>query len=224
MNVRLEQSWLALLKNEFEADYFKSLVTFVREEYSSQIVAPKPNQIFRALDLCPVDNVKVVVIGQDPYHTLKGYRANGLAFSVNVQDQIPPSLRNIYTELENDLGQKLSNSGDLTSWAEQGVLLLNATLTVRAGQAGSHQNKGWELFTDAIISKLSEVKDHLVFILWGSYARRKSGLIDKNKHKIIESAHPSPLSAANGFFGSKPFSKTNKWLVENNLEPINWII
>jgi len=222
MLVKIESSWKVLLAEEFKKEYFVKLTKFVKTEYLTKQVFPEPKYLFRAFDLCPVDRVKVVILGQDPYHRVNDYNANGLAFSVNKSDKIPPSLANIYKELKSDLQKDPPINGDLSSWASQGVLLLNATLTVLANQAGSHQKKGWEKFTDAVIKKLDETKINLVFILWGNYAKKKSVLIDKNKHLILESAHPSPFSANNGFFGSKPFSKCNNYLKKHNLKIINW--
>lgn len=221
MEVKLEPSWKAALQSEFEEAYFTELTEFVKSEYKSGTVYPPPKFIFRAFELCPFDSVKVVILGQDPYHGPG--QANGLSFAVNEGVALPPSLRNIFQELESDLGKPLENrSGDLSRWAEQGVLLLNATLTVRARTAGSHQNKGWEQFTDAVIRVLSEKREHLVFILWGNYAKAKGAHIDRTKHLVIESPHPSPFSAYNGFFGSKPFSKTNEYLETQGETPINW--
>ena len=222
MTVVIEESWKKELKNEFEQPYFKELTDFVKKEYGDETVYPGPKYIFRAFELCPFDKVKVVILGQDPYHGTK--QANGLSFAVNDGVTIPPSLQNIFKEIQSDLGEPLTNkSGDLSRWAEQGVLLLNATLTVRAHAAGSHQGKGWEQFTDAIIKALSDDRAHLVFILWGNYARKKGAHIDRSKHLVIESAHPSPFSAANGFFGSKPFSKTNEYLKAHSEKPIDWL-
>ena len=220
MEVRLEKSWKSLLKDEFEKPYFVTLSEFVHSEYKSNTVYPPAKFIFNALDTLPVDKVKVVILGQDPYHGPN--QAHGLSFSVPDGVALPPSLKNIYKELKEDLGVSHSSSGNLENWVEEGVLLLNATLTVRAHQAGSHQNKGWELFTDAIIHHLAESKENLVFILWGAYAQRKGAFIDTDKHLVIKSVHPSPLSAFNGFFGSKPFSKTNEYLVAHGQKPINW--
>ena len=220
MEVRLEQSWKELLKDEFDKPYFADLAKFVKEEYKNCKVFPPPKFIFNALDSVPVDKVKVVILGQDPYHGPG--QAHGLSFSVPDGVPLPPSLVNIYKELEADLGKKRTTSGNLEPWAKQGVLLLNATLTVRAHQAGSHQNKGWELFTDAIIHRLAEKKEHLVFILWGNYAQRKGAFIDTGRHLVIKSAHPSPLSAHNGFFGSRPFSQTNHYLETHDQAPIDW--
>lgn len=224
MNVVLEESWRRLLSDEFNKEYFKQLTDFVKNEYTTHSVFPRPKDIFRALDCCPVDKVEVVILGQDPYHgEVQGRpQAQGLCFSVPLGYPLPPSLVNIFKELKDDTGGALRTNGDLSDWAKQGVLLLNATLTVRARNAGSHQGKGWERFTDAIIQKLSNEKNHIVFILWGSYARGKKQLIDQDKHYIIESPHPSPLSAHRGFFGSKPFSKTNTYLREKGFNEINW--
>ncbi len=220
MEVRLEKSWKDLLHEEFEKPYLKELSDFVRSEYKTKIVYPPAKLIFNALDSLPVDQVKVVILGQDPYHGPG--QAHGLSFSVPDGVKQPPSLINIYKELQSDLGIKRGGSGNLIRWVNQGVLLLNSTLTVGAGQAGSHQNKGWENLTDAIIHKLAQTKDNLVFILWGKYAQNKGGFIDTNKHLVIKSAHPSPLSAYNGFFGSKPFSKTNNYLKKIGSSEIGW--
>jgi uracil-DNA glycosylase len=208
------------LQDEFSKDYFTALTGFVKNEYKSGVVYPPPKNIFRAFDLCPFDKVKVVILGQDPYHGAG--QANGLCFAVGQGVALPPSLQNIYKEIEKDIGPLKNKTGDLERWAKQGVLLLNATLTVRARTAGSHQNKGWEEFTDAAIRALSDQKEHLVFILWGNYAKAKGAHIDRTKHLVIESAHPSPFSAHNGFFGSKPFSKTNEYLKSYSKTPINW--
>ncbi len=222
MNVRLEPSWKEALGDEFEKPYFAELAKFVKNEYQERIIFPPPKFIFRALDLTPFDKVKVVILGQDPYHG-QG-QANGLSFAVDAKMAVPPSLQNIFKEIASDLGEPLQHTdGDLTRWAMQGVLLLNATLTVRASSAGSHQGKGWEEFTDAIIRALSEKREHLVFILWGNYAKAKGVHIDRTKHLVIESAHPSPFSAAHGFFGSKPFSRTNEYLEQYGEKPIDWL-
>ncbi len=219
--VQLDASWMEVLKDEFEKPYMCQLREFLlKEKQSGAIVYPPSSQIFAALDATPFDKVKVVILGQDPYHGFG--QAHGLCFSVNKGIDVPPSLRNIYKELIADVGIQMPNHGYLMHWAEQGVLLLNATLTVRANTAGSHQKKGWETFTDTIISKLNERRDHLVFLLWGNYARSKKVLI--NRHLILEAAHPSPLSAHNGFFNCKHFSKTNAFLVEKGLSPIDWQI
>ena len=222
MDVAMNASWKKKLHAEFDKDYFKELAEFVRTQYLKETVYPPPKEVFRAFDLTPYEDVKVVILGQDPYHG-KG-QANGLCFAVREGVTLPPSLRNIFKELEDDMGEKLVHtSGDLSRWAKQGVLLLNATLTVQAATAGSHQGKGWEEFTDAVIEKLSEEKEHLVFILWGNYARTKGAKIDRAKHCVIESAHPSPFSAYNGFFGSKPFSKTNEYLKSVGKKEIDWL-
>ncbi|HYE23166.1 MAG TPA: uracil-DNA glycosylase [Candidatus Paceibacterota bacterium] len=219
--IAIEPSWKRRLSAEFEKPYFKDLSTFVREEYRKGKVYPLPEHVFRAFELTPFDVVKVVILGQDPYHGEK--QAVGLSFAVSEEATLPPSLKNIFKELESDLGKALADkNGDLTRWATQGVLLLNATLTVRAKTPGSHQGKGWEQFTDAVIKKLSDEREHLVFILWGNYARQKGMHIDRTRHLVIESAHPSPYSAANGFFGSKPFSRTNAYLEEHGKVPVAW--
>lgn len=220
MDVKLDQSWKDHLTEEFGKAYFQELVAFVKEEYLKGKVFPPGPLILKALNDCPFDQVEVVILGQDPYHT-PGV-ANGLAFSANKGMRIPPSLQNIYKELRNDLGVEPPTSPDLTRWSKQGVLLLNATLTVRSGQAGSHQGKGWERLTDTIVKLLSDEKDNLVFILWGAYAQRKGELIDTEKHLVLKSAHPSPFSADRGFFGSKPFSKTNEYLKEHDKKVIEW--
>ena len=220
MELRLEQSWKEKLEGEFGKPYFEKLTAFVKEEYAKGAVYPHPKNIFRAFELTPFNQVKVVILGQDPYHGPG--QAVGLSFAVEEGTSIPPSLRNIYKELESDLGKPVARQGDLSHWAKQGVLLLNATLTVRARAAGSHQGQGWEEFTDAVIKVLSEERTHLVFMLWGNYARNKGAHIDRSKHLVIESAHPSPFSAYNGFFGSKPFSTTNQYLEEHEKEPIDW--
>ena len=221
-DVKIEASWKKVLKDEFGQDYFKELRQFVKEEYQHAIIYPPPKNIFRAFELTPFDTVEVVILGQDPYHGQ--HQANGLCFAVSPGVALPPSLQNIFKEIENDLGEKLQHrSGDLERWARQGVLLLNATLTVQAHKAGSHQGKGWEEFTDAVIRTLSEEREHLVFILWGNYAKAKGAHIDRTKHLVIESAHPSPFSAFSGFFGSKPFSKTNDYLASHDKKPIDWL-
>jgi uracil-DNA glycosylase len=218
--VRIEQSWKERLASEFEKPYFQSLTDFVRQEYATQKIYPKGSLIFNAFDKSAFDKVKVVILGQDPYH--EPGQAHGLCFSVNDGIALPPSLQNIYKELADDLDISPSTSGNLERWAEQGVLLLNATLTVRAHQAGSHQQRGWEEFTDAVIHKIAEEKENVVFILWGSYAQKKGAFIDSFKHLILKSAHPSPLSSYRGFFGSKPFSKTNSYLTQTGQTPIQW--
>ncbi|MDR2622567.1 MAG: uracil-DNA glycosylase [Dysgonamonadaceae bacterium] len=220
VDVKIEQSWKERLAPEFAKPYFESLTGFVRKEYETTRIYPKGSQIFNAFEKTPFDKVKVVILGQDPYH--EPGQAHGLCFSVNDGIALPPSLQNIYKELQDDLGIPPRASGNLERWAEQGVLLLNATLTVRAHQAGSHQNKGWEEFTDAVIHKIAEEKNHVVFILWGSYAQKKGGFIDPWNHLIIKSAHPSPLSVYRGFFGSRPFSKANDYLVQTGQTPIQW--
>ena len=218
----IEESWKGVLKNEFEKDYFIKLTEFIKNEYATKIIYPPQSQIFSAFDYTSFHDVKVVIIGQDPYHG-EG-QANGLSFSVANYVKIPPSLRNIYKELKTDLGIEESVSGNLESWAKQGILLLNATLTVEASNAGSHQKKGWEEFTDTVIKLLSEEKQNIVFILWGSYAQKKGVKIDRTKHLVIETAHPSPLGAYRGFWESKPFSKTNEYLKSKNIQEINWKI
>jgi len=219
MDVKIEGSWKKVLAPEFEKPYFKELTDFVKNEYTSATVYPPPKDIFRAFDLTPFDQVKVVILGQDPYHGPK--QANGLAFAVREGIRTPPSLQNIFKELESDFGRPVDRNPDLSRWAKQGVLLLNATLTVRAASAGSHQGKGWEQFTDAAIRALNDGRENLVFILWGNYAKQKGAHIDFGKHYIIESTHPSPFSA-DRFFGSKPFSKANKYLEEHGEKPIEW--
>lgn len=220
MTVRLEASWKQLLEDQFDQPYFSQLVDFVKSEYKTQKVYPPGHRIFSAFDFCPVDQVKVVIIGQDPYHG-EG-QANGLCFSVAEGITMPPSLLNIFKELKADLGREMPPHGSLERWAHQGVLLLNATLTVRGSQPGSHQNKGWEQFTDAAIHRLAATKENLVFILWGAYAQKKGAVIDESRHLVLKSPHPSPFSADRGFFGSRPFSKTNVYLEKHGKEPINW--
>ena len=220
MKVKIEESWEKVLQPDFDKPYFKELTDFVRSEYAATTIYPPASLIFNAFNLCPFDKVKVVIIGQDPYHGPR--QAHGLCFSVNDGIQFPPSLQNIFKEIKSDLDIPIPTSGNLTRWAEQGVLLLNATLTVRAHNAGSHQKKGWETFTDSVIRILAEQKENLVFILWGAYAQKKGAFIDKNRHLVLSSAHPSPLSAYNGFFGNHHFSLTNKWLTEHNLKAIDW--
>ncbi len=218
----IENSWKLALAEEFQADYFSGLKDFLINEKKKYKIYPPGSDIFSAFNYAPFDSVKVVILGQDPYHGDR--QANGLCFSVNDGIRKPPSLQNIFKELQTDLGLPISENGNLEKWARQGVLLLNATLTVRASQAGSHQNKGWELFTDSIIRKLSNEKENLVFILWGNYARAKKSMINTEKHFIVESPHPSPFSAHSGFFGSRPFSKTNNYLVEIGKSPIDWTL
>ncbi len=227
MDIKIEPSWKAALEDEFGKPYFKALTEFVRTEYLSAKVFPPPKFIFNAFELCPFDKVKVVILGQDPYHG--DGQAHGLSFSVPQDTRMPPSLQNIYKEIIHELGLpaqaggSMPTHGNLEHWAKQGVLLLNATLTVRAHTPASHQGKGWEEFTDAVIKTLSDKKEHLVFLLWGAYARKKAELIDWEKHLVLESAHPSPFSAANGFFGNKHFIQTNEYLKKHGEEPIRWI-
>mgnify|MGYP002713202850 CR=1 FL=1 len=221
MNVKIEESWKTVLENEFKKEYFKKLIAFVKAAYQQHKCFPKGSQIFNAFEHCHFDDTKVVIIGQDPYHGVG--QAHGLCFSVNDGIAHPPSLINIFKEIEQDIGTPYPNSGNLIRWADQGVLLLNATLTVRAHQAGSHQNKGWEQFTDAVISIISTQKENVVFLLWGGYAKKKAGLIDGNKHYILTSGHPSPLSANRGlWFGNKHFSKANAFLKSKGLPEIKW--
>ncbi|MEE1541131.1 MAG: uracil-DNA glycosylase [Paludibacteraceae bacterium] len=220
MDVKIEESWKVILKDEFEKPYFKILTDFVRKEYQTQTVYPPAKLIFNAFDLCPFDKVKVVIIGQDPYHGPG--QAHGLCFSVNDGIDVPPSLVNIYKEIKEDLGIEPPASGNLERWAKQGVLLLNATLTVRARTAGSHQNKGWEEFTDRVIKELSEKRKDVVFMFWGSYAQKKGAIIDTKKHCVLTSVHPSPLSAYRGFLGCKHFSKANEYLKSKGLAEICW--
>ena len=226
--IKIGGGWKEKLAREFEKPYFTELTDFVRTEYKNATIFPAPKNIFRAFDLCPFDQVKVVISGQDPYHGAG--QAVGLCFAVSSGVRPPPSLQNIFKELESDLGHPVNhpstglgvNDPDLSRWATQGVLLLNSTLTVRASQAGSHQGKGWEQFTDAVIKQLSDEREGLVFILWGNYARAKGAHIDRIKHFVIESPHPSPFSAHSGFFGSKPFSRANAYLDEKRERPIEW--
>lgn len=220
MNVKIESSWEKVLKDEFSKDYFKELSGKVREAYLSGPVYPPPKLVFNAFELCPFDKVKVVILGQDPYHGPG--QAHGLSFSVPNGIPTPPSLQNIYKEIKDDIGTDVPPSGNLERWAEQGVLLLNASLTVLPAQPNSHQGLGWETFTDAVIKTVSEQKEHVVFMLWGSFARSKAALIDWDKHLILEAPHPSPLSVHRGFFGCKHFSQANNYLKEHQLEPINW--
>ncbi len=221
MSIALEPSWKTALEHEFAEPYFRELSNVVRAAYlSGTRIYPPPKLIFRAFELCPFDKVQVVILGQDPYHG-KG-QAHGLCFSVEDGVPFPPSLLNIYKELRDDLGISIPKTGNLTNWAKQGVLLLNATLTVEAGRAGSHQRLGWERFTDAAIKKLSENREHLVFLLWGRYAQEKGAHIDASRHLVLKAAHPSPLSAHSGFFGCKHFSQTNAYLTRHNCAPIDW--
>lgn len=218
--VQIETSWQEKLQQEFDEPYFEELIQFVRREYAQGTCYPPGNLIFNAFNLCPLSKVKVVLIGQDPYH--EPGQAHGLCFSVNDGVPFPPSLRNIFQEIQADLGTPVPASGNLTRWAEQGVLLLNATLTVRAHAAASHQKHGWERFTDAVIRLVSAECEHVVFILWGSYAQSKAALIDSTKHCVLRSAHPSPLSAYRGFFGNHHFSLCNQYLQQHNIKPIDW--
>lgn len=220
MDVKIEESWKEKLKEEFERHDFQQLVNFVKSEYQNYKIYPASKDIFNAFNLCPFDNTRVVIIGQDPYHGAG--QAHGLCFSVNENIKVPPSLANIFKEIKDDMGFEIPTNGNLERWAKQGILLLNATLTVRAGQPGSHQNKGWEKFTDFVIHKLSESKKDLVFLLWGAYAQKKGQIINQKKHHVLTSAHPSPFAAHRGFFGNKHFSKTNQFLISKKLEPINW--
>ena len=220
MSVQIEESWKQHLEGEFEKPYFSLLTSFVRKEYQTQTIYPPAKLIFNAFNICPFDKVKVVIIGQDPYH---GYgQAHGLCFSVNDGVQFPPSLINIFKEIERDLGIPFPASGNLERWAKQGVFLLNATLTVRAGMAGSHQNKGWEEFTDSVIKELSDKREHLVFMLWGSYAQKKGSVIDTKKHLVLKAVHPSPLSAYRGFIGCGHFRQANDYLRQKGIEEIKW--
>jgi uracil-DNA glycosylase len=220
MDVKIEDSWKEVLHDEFTKPYFIQLTEFVKSEYQQHKIFPPGKEIFNAFDLCPFENVKVVIIGQDPYHGPG--QAHGLCFSVREGVDFPPSLRNIFKEINGDIGTPIPRNGDLTRWAEQGVFLLNATLTVRAHTAGSHQKKGWETFTDAVIQKISDQKEHVVFLLWGAYAQQKAMMIDKSRHMVLESVHPSPLSASRGFFGNHHFSKANQFLQSQGLAPIIW--
>ena len=220
MQVKIEKSWQEVLQPEFDKPYFENLVGFVKQEYASRTIFPPAGQIFSAFNTCPFIDVKVVILGQDPYHGPG--QAHGLCFSVNDGIQFPPSLQNIFKEITSDLGIPAPKTGNLTRWAEQGVLLLNATLTVRASQAGSHQGKGWEEFTDSVIKIISEKSENVVFILWGSYAIKKKALINASKHCILTAPHPSPLSSYRGFFGCKHFSKTNEYLQSVGKTPIEW--
>ena len=220
MDVKIEASWKEVLKEEFEKTYFQELTDFVRQEYQTTVIYPPPALIFNAFQHCPFNQVRVVLLGQDPYHGPG--QAHGLCFSVNDGVRPPPSLQNIFKELKTDVGAAIPTSGNLERWADQGVFLLNATLTVRAGQAGSHQRKGWETFTDAVIKLLSDKREHLVFLLWGNYAQQKEQLIDGSKHLILKAMHPSPFSADRGFFGCKHFRKTNTYLEEHGQRLIQW--
>lgn len=219
--IKLENSWKQRIEAEFDKDYMKKLKAFLKSELDTKkAIYPKGEQYFAALNLTPFEKVKVIIIGQDPYHGPG--QAHGLSFSVQDGVRFPPSLQNIFKELSSDLGIPKPQTGNLQKWAEQGVLLLNAVLTVESGKAASHQGKGWELFTDSVIHALNKEKENLVFILWGSYAQKKGAFIDRKKHLVLESVHPSPLSSHRGFFGSKPFSKTNAYLKAHNKKPIDW--
>lgn len=220
MNVRIDESWQQVLQPEFDKPYFELLTNFVRNAYRTTQCFPPAGQIFRAFDLCPFNRVRVVIIGQDPYHDFN--QAHGLCFSVQDGVRVPPSLENIYKELNRDLGKPIPTSGNLTHWAEQGVLLLNATLTVEAHRAGSHQGKGWEELTDAAIQALNNQRENVVFMLWGSYAQRKGQFIDRRRHLVLTAVHPSPLSAYRGFIGCGHFSQANAYLQQHGQTPINW--
>ena len=220
MNIKIEESWKRELADEWEKEYFKRLTEFVRQEYSTKQIFPPGRQIFAAFDSTPFPDVKVVILGQDPYHDVG--QANGLCFSVNDGIPFPPSLRNIFKEIESDIGTPIPQSGDLSRWAKQGVLLLNATLTVEAHRAGSHQRRCWEEFTDQVINHLATKRNNIVFILWGSYAIGKGSFIDRNRHLVLTSVHPSPLSAHRGFFGNHHFSRANQYLIEHGKTPIEW--
>lgn len=221
MDILIEQSWTTILQNEFDKPYFKELAQFIKIEYKNNTCYPKETHIFKAFNTCSFKNLKVVIIGQDPYHNVG--QANGLCFSINDNMPFPPSLKNIFKELNTDIGKSIPTSGNLISWAKQGVLLLNATLTVEAHKAASHQKKGWEQFTDAVIKLISNNKNDVVFLLWGGFAKKKGAKIDKTKHYILTSGHPSPLSANRGYwFGNKHFSKTNTFLQSKNLDKIDW--
>lgn len=223
MDVRIEESWKEILKEEFKKPYFKHIVEHIKTERSlGRIIYPPGSLIFNAFDKTPFDKLKVVIIGQDPYHGPN--QAMGLSFSVPKGISPPPSLVNIFKELRDDVGVPVSGHGDLTHWAEQGVMLLNASLTVRAGDPMSHSKIGWHIFTNAVISKISELKSHVVFLLWGKFAQDKISLIDSSKHLVLKSAHPSPLSASTGFVGCRHFSKTNSWLMKKGIDPIDWKI
>lgn len=220
MDVKISPKWKELLNDEFEKSYFEDLVHFVKSEYSTRVIYPKGKNIFRAFDKCDPDNLKVVIIGQDPYHGPG--QANGLCFSVNEGIQFPPSLINIFKEVHDDIGTAIPLSGNLDRWAEQGVLLLNAVLTVRAHEAASHAGHGWEQFTDAVVRAISEKKQGIVYMLWGSYAQKKGAIVDPTCNCILKSVHPSPLSAHRGFFGCKHFSAANRYLISHGKEPIEW--
>lgn len=221
MNVKIDSSWQKPLASQFDAPYFRTLTDFVKARYAAGPVYPSPGRIFAAFDACPFDKVKVVIIGQDPYH--EPGQAIGMCFAVPDGVTIPPSLVNIYKEMKDDVGGEIPASGNLDYLARQGVLLLNATLTVEAHRAGSHQGHGWETFTDAVIDAVNRGREHVVFLLWGSYAIRKGALIDRSRHLVLTSPHPSPLSAYRGFFGNRHFSKANEYLASNGIEPIKWL-
>lgn len=220
MDVKIDESWKKALASEWDKPYFKELTDFVRERYRTARIFPPASRIFAAYDACPFDDVKVVILGQDPYHD--DGQANGLCFSVAPDVKMPPSLMNIFKEIHDDIGTPLPVDGDLSRWARQGVFLLNATLTVEAHRAGSHQGKGWEMFTDETIRQLSQQREGLVFMLWGSYAGNKAALIDTTKHLVLRSPHPSPLSAHRGFFGNHHFSQANDYLIKQGKQPIEW--
>ncbi len=220
MNVKIEQSWKERLASEWDKEYFIRLTDFVREQYRTRQVFPPASRIFAAFDSCPFDKVKVVILGQDPYHDVG--QANGLCFSVAPGIAMPPSLVNIFKEIHDDTGSDIPDNGDLSRWADQGVLLLNATLTVEAHRAASHQGKGWEEFTDEVIMRLAQDRDGIVFMLWGAYAIKKGAFIDRTRHLVLTSPHPSPLSAYRGFFGNKHFSKANAYLTSQGKTPIKW--
>jgi uracil-DNA glycosylase len=220
MDVKIEKTWKSQLQNEFEKDYFLKLIAYIRSEYEQQTIFPQGKLIFNAFEHCPFEKVRVVILGQDPYH--EPGQAHGLCFSVQEGIKPPPSLQNIFKEIRSDLGFQPEQSGNLERWANQGVLLLNATLTVRAHTAGSHQNKGWETFTDAVIHQLAEKREGIIYLLWGSYAQKKGCFIDETKNLVLKSVHPSPLSAHRGFFGNNHFSKANEYLISQGLTPIDW--
>jgi len=220
IDVNIEHSWKELLQEEFSKKYFQTLVKFIKKEYSSQKIYPKGSLIFNAFNYCSFDDVKVIILGQDPYH---GYnQAHGLSFSVLEGVKKPPSLVNIFKELQNDIGKKIPESGNLENWAQQGVLMLNSILTVRKGEPGSHREKGWELFTDSVIDVISQKTSKKVFMLWGAYAQKKGKKIDRNKHLVLEAAHPSPFSAHTGFFNTNHFSRCNEYLNLYNIQEIKW--
>lgn len=220
MNLKIDPIWKDILKDSFEDDNFKRLVSFLEDEYANETVYPSRSDIFNAFNLCPLEKIKVVILGQDPYHGPN--QAHGLSFSVPDGVRFPPSLANIFKEIQSDIDKEMPNTGNLTRWEEQGVFLLNATLTVRAHEAGSHQKKGWEHFTDQVIKTISERREGIVFLLWGGFAQKKLALIDEKKHLILKAPHPSPLSSFRGFFGCQHFSKANDYLLENNITAIEW--